>query len=321
MCFRINLQYIQSSWFWKGILQYQNKIPGIVPPFWMVLVEELGMRLYSELHLHRLLQTLSVKQTLLKPSPLLFPFRRVHTLRWMLQKVYLLVKTPAQVWHVHSFYHVSSICSACRDMQLKKCSCDQGCLDQALEETNIVAWKQVGVAARLPAESGFGSNSRLGVKLSQSNSFFPVCPLMNGTNWLKTLVGGDERAGCYSVREWTQTATGSGPDWCGGPQRRALTIVHRGEDIIRGTVNTVEQTHKGTDSTGPLKPLSCWERKHFVECNDSCRLSCGMHLWLIYYNDNTCLVYIVGKHWLQITLAFKKCIYFFLVLDWLNATE
>lgn len=151
--------------------------------------------------------------------------------------------------------------------------------------------------AGLPVESGFGSNSRLGVKLSQSNSFFPVCPLMNGTNWLKTLVGGDERAGCYSVREWTQTATGSGPDWCGGPQRRALAIVHRGEDIIRGTVNTVEQTHKGTDSTGPLKPLACWDWKHFVvNCNHSCRLSRGVNLWLIIMTIRVWYT-LWGKHW------------------------
>lgn len=54
----------------------------------------------------------------------------------------------------------------------------------------------------VPAKPGFGSDSRLGVKLSQLNFFFPlVFPLMNGTNWLRTLVGGDERAGCYSVRE------------------------------------------------------------------------------------------------------------------------
>lgn len=66
----------------------------------------------------------------------------------------------------------------------EKDSYDQGYPHQALERDSIVAWKQVGldVVVGLPVRSGFGSNSRLGVKLSQSNSFSPMFPLMNGTN-------------------------------------------------------------------------------------------------------------------------------------------
>lgn len=81
---------------------------------------------------------------------------------------------------------------------------------------------------------------------------------------------------------WTQTAPGLGPDWCGGPQWRALSIVHGAQGIIWGTVNTGEQTHKGTDRSDPLKPHPCREWKHFgVNYNNSCGLNHGVHLWAV----------------------------------------
>lgn len=110
---------------------------------------------------------------------------------------------PQHEWNICYLYHVSSIVWSVEASGWK------GFLWSRIPTPGfrrdwIVAWKQVGlrVVVGLPVKSGFGSNSRLGVKLSQSNSFFPMFPLMNGTNWLKTLVGGDEWAGCYSVREW-----------------------------------------------------------------------------------------------------------------------
>lgn len=116
--------------------------------------------------------------------------------------IFFLFKTPIWVWNLCDLYQDSSIAWSVKARGWK------GFLWSRIPTSGfrrdwIVAWKQVSVVVGLPVKSGFGSNSRLGVKLSQSNSFFPpVFPLMNGTNWLKTLVGGDERAGCYSVREW-----------------------------------------------------------------------------------------------------------------------
>lgn len=105
---------------------------------------------------------------------------------------------------------------------------------------------------------------------------------MNGTNWLKTLVGGDEQAGFEGGAGWLQTVAGSDPDLCGGPQQWALSIVglNGGGTIIQGTVSTSEQTHKGDRSAPWLHSRSCSPAEFMFNYINSCRSNHGVHLWL-----------------------------------------
>lgn len=125
-------------------------------------------------------------------------------------------------------------------------------------------------------------------------------PLMNGTNWLKTLVGGDERAGCYSVRarrKHKQHLDSVQPD-VGAHSGEPLSIVCGGEDTMQGTVSWGGQPHKGA-----RQPRPCCGRKHFgVNYSHFCGLNRGVHLWPIVRRKVSCV-----SHWPFSSLRLTIC--------------